>query len=113
MVRKCIPKGLGILRSRLAAVGVGRCNDKTPQPEACATRMKNIRRTISHDWNDSGILVGVPSKLICLFFVWMIAAAQPFSAQAQSTQAPAEPVQPAPQTSTPVPQQTLPAPPPP
>jgi N-acetylmuramoyl-L-alanine amidase len=55
--------------------------------------------------------VGVPSKLICLYFMWMIAAAQAFSAQAQSTQPPAAPAQPAPQTSTPVPQQTLPAPP--
>ncbi len=67
---------------------------------------QNFRRTISQDWNDSGILVGVPSKLICFFSVWMIAAAQAFSAQAQSTQAPAAPGQPAPQTSTPVPQQT-------
>jgi N-acetylmuramoyl-L-alanine amidase len=72
--------------------------------------MKNIRRTISHDWNDSGILVGVPSKPICFFFVWMIAAAQTFSAQAQSPQVPPAPGQPAPQTATPVPQQTLPAP---
>jgi N-acetylmuramoyl-L-alanine amidase len=54
--------------------------------------------------------VGVPSKPICLFFVWMIAAAQAFSAQAPSTQAPAAPGQPAPQSSTPVPQQTLPPP---
>jgi N-acetylmuramoyl-L-alanine amidase len=52
----------------------------------------------------------VPSKLICLLFVWTIAAAQAFSAQAQSIQPPAAPGQPAPQTSTPVPQQTLPAP---
>src|SRR5260221_4402088 len=72
--------------------------------------MKNLKLTISQDLNDSGILVGVPSKPICLFFVWMIAAAQAFSAQAQSTQAPQAPGQTAPQTSTPVPQQTLPAP---
>jgi N-acetylmuramoyl-L-alanine amidase len=50
----------------------------------------------------------VPSKLICFLFVWMIAAAQAFSAQAQSTQAPAAPGQPASQTSVPVPQQTPP-----
>jgi N-acetylmuramoyl-L-alanine amidase len=72
---------------------------------------ENIRRTNSHDWNDSGILGGVPSKPICLFFVCMIAAAQAFSAQAPSAQAPPAPGQPAPQTSTPpVPQQTLPTP---
>lgn len=52
----------------------------------------------------------MPSKPICLFFVWMIAASQAFSAQAQSAQVPAAPGQPAPQTSTPVAQQTLPAP---
>ena len=72
--------------------------------------MKKFRRTISHVWNDSGILVGVPSKPICFFFVWMIAAAQTFSAQTQSPQVPPAPGQPAPQTATPVPQQTLPAP---
>ena len=71
---------------------------------------RNKWRSHSHDWNDSGILGGVPSKLICLFFVWMMAAAQAFSAQAQSTQAPAAPGQPAPQTSPAVPQQTPPAP---
>jgi N-acetylmuramoyl-L-alanine amidase len=48
----------------------------------------------------------VPSKLTGFFFVWMIAAAQAFSAQAQSTQVPAAPGQTAPQTSTPVPPQT-------
>ena len=70
------------------------------------------RRTNSQDWNDSGILGGVPSKPICLFFVWMIAVAQAFSAQAPSAQAPPAPGQPVPQTSTPpVPQQTLPTPP--
>jgi N-acetylmuramoyl-L-alanine amidase len=55
---------------------------------------QNIRRTISHDWNDSGILGGVPSKSICLFLVWMLAAAQAFSAQVQPAQAPAAPAQP-------------------
>lgn len=76
-------------------------------------REENFKWTISQDLNDSGILVGVPSKPICLFFVLMIAAAQALSAQAQSTQAPAEPGQPAPQTSAPVPQQTPPTPAPP
>jgi N-acetylmuramoyl-L-alanine amidase len=51
----------------------------------------------------------VPSKPICLIFVWLIAAAQVFSARAQSTQAPAAPVQPAPQSSAPVTPQTPPA----
>jgi N-acetylmuramoyl-L-alanine amidase len=75
-------------------------------------RKENIRRTISQDWNDSGILVGVPSKPICLFFVWMIAAGQAFSAQAPSAQVPPAPGLPAPQTSTPpVPEQTPPTPP--
>jgi len=78
--------------------------------DAGATIWKNTRRGLSRDWDDSGILGGVPSKLICLLFVWMIAAAQAFSAQAQSTQAPAAPGQPAPQSSTTVPQQTFPAP---
>jgi len=73
-------------------------------------QQQQIRRTISQDWNDSGILVEVPSKPICLFFVWMIAAAQAFSAQAPATQVPAAPGQPAPQTSTPVTQQTPPVP---
>jgi N-acetylmuramoyl-L-alanine amidase len=67
-------------------------------------------RTLSHDGNDSGILVGVPSKLICFFFVLILAAAQPVLAQVQSTQAPAAPIQPAPQTSIPAPQQAPPAP---
>jgi N-acetylmuramoyl-L-alanine amidase len=71
---------------------------------------KQIKWTNSHDWNDSGILVEVPSKPICFFFVWVIAAAQAFSAQTQSTQVPAAPAQPAPQISAPVPQQTPPAP---
>jgi N-acetylmuramoyl-L-alanine amidase len=74
--------------------------------------LRNTPRTISQEWNDSGILVGVPSKLTCLIFVWIIAAAQAFSAQAQSTQAPTEPAQPAPQTSAPVPQQAPATPPP-
>ena len=72
----------------------------------CLQDERNTPRTVSQEWNDSGILVGVPSKLICLIFVWMIAAAQAFPAQAPSTQAPEAPGQPAPQTSTPVPQQT-------
>ena len=67
-------------------------------------------RTLSHDGNDSGILVGVPSKSICLFFALVIVAAQAFSAQAQPTHVPAAPGQPAAQTSTPVPQQTPPSP---
>jgi N-acetylmuramoyl-L-alanine amidase len=50
--------------------------------------------------------VEVPSKLICLFFIWMFAAAQAFSAQAQSTQTPSTPTQPPPQTTAPVAQQT-------
>ncbi len=54
--------------------------------------------------------MGVPSKLIYLFFVLIIVAAQAFSAQAQSAQTPAAPGQSAPQTSTPVPQQTPPTP---
>jgi N-acetylmuramoyl-L-alanine amidase len=69
-----------------------------------------IKWTISHVGNDSGILGGVPSKPICYFLVWMIAAAQAFSAQAQSTQVPAVSGQPATQTSAPAAQQTLPAP---
>jgi N-acetylmuramoyl-L-alanine amidase len=52
----------------------------------------------------------VPSKSICLFFVWMVAAAQAFSAQPQSTQTPPAPSQPAPQASTPATPQTPPAP---
>jgi len=68
---------------------------------------RNTPRTLSHDWNDSGILGGVPRKPICFFFALMIATAQAFSARTQSTQAPAGPGQPAPQPSTPVPQQSL------
>jgi len=52
----------------------------------------------------------MPGKPICMIIVWMIAASQAFSAQAQTTQAPATPVQPAPQTLAPIPQQTPPAP---
>ena len=78
---------------------------------APATKVENIRRTISHDWIDSGILVEVPSKLTSLFLIWMIAAAQAFSAHAQSTQTPSAPGQPLPQTSEPVPQPTPSAPP--
>jgi N-acetylmuramoyl-L-alanine amidase len=48
--------------------------------------------------------------MICFIFVWMIAAARVFSAQAPSTQVPAAPSQSAPQTSTPVPQQASPPP---
>jgi N-acetylmuramoyl-L-alanine amidase len=51
----------------------------------------------------------VPSKSICLFFVLILAAAQPFSARAQSTQPLAAPGQLAPQMSAPVPQQAPPA----
>jgi N-acetylmuramoyl-L-alanine amidase len=59
-------------------------------------------------WNDSGILVEVPSKLICFLFALMVSAALATLAQAQSTQAPAaSAAQPAPQTTTPAPQQTL------
>jgi N-acetylmuramoyl-L-alanine amidase len=71
---------------------------------------KNIRRTIHRDGNDSGILVGMPSRPIYFFFVLMISAAHAFSAQAQSTQAPAAPQPPSPQTSTPAPLQTPPTP---
>lgn len=71
--------------------------------------MKNIADPLSHDWNDSGILGGVPIKLSCLFLVWTIAGAQAVLARAQSTQPAAAPVQPAPQTSNPVPPQTPPA----
>jgi len=74
-----------------------------------AQQQQNIGPAISQDWNDSGILVGVPSKPNCLFLVLMIAAAQAFSALAQSALAPAAPGQFAPQTSAPVPQQALPA----
>src|SRR5580693_620463 len=52
----------------------------------------------------------MPGKPICLIILWMMAASQAFSAQAQTTQAPATPVQPAPQTSAPIPQQAPPAP---
>jgi N-acetylmuramoyl-L-alanine amidase len=47
----------------------------------------------------------VPGKSIFFFFVWMIAAAQIVSAQAQSPQTPSPPAQPAPQTSAPGPDQ--------
>ncbi len=63
---------------------------------------------LSHDFNDSGILVVVPSKAIFLFFVCMLTAAQAFSAQAQPAQTPAAPAQPVPQTSPVVPQQATP-----
>ncbi|HSZ19439.1 MAG TPA: N-acetylmuramoyl-L-alanine amidase [Candidatus Acidoferrum sp.] len=58
------------------------------------------------DGNDSGILVVMRGKPICLIILWMIAASQAYSAQTQTTQAPAEPGQPAPQTSPPNPPQT-------
>src|SRR5271156_5242392 len=72
----------------------------------CVQRERNPPPSHSRVGNDSGILVAVPSKLICLFFALLVAAAQAFSAQAQTPQAPAAPGQPAPQISTPVPQQT-------
>jgi N-acetylmuramoyl-L-alanine amidase len=55
--------------------------------------------------NDSGILVGVPSKHIFPIFLPVIAAACLFSARAQSTQAPATPAQPPAQGPAAVPQQ--------
>lgn len=62
------------------------------------------------DGNDSGILVGMPGKPICLTILWMIAASQAYSAQTQTTQAPAAPGQPAPQSPIPNPPQQPPAP---
>jgi N-acetylmuramoyl-L-alanine amidase len=67
---------------------IRRSSSISPRPQ------QKIGWTMSHDWNDSGILVAVPSKLICFFFVWTIAAAQAFSSQAQPEQAPAAPAQP-------------------
>jgi N-acetylmuramoyl-L-alanine amidase len=60
--------------------------------------------------NHSGILVRVPSKLIRIFPVLIIAAAQAFSTQTQPTQALAVPRQTASQPLPPVPQQTSPTP---
>jgi N-acetylmuramoyl-L-alanine amidase len=62
--------------------------------------------SVSQDLHDSGILVGVPSKTIGLFFICMIATAQIIAASAQSTQPPIAPVQPGQQPTTPAPPQT-------
>jgi len=50
---------------------------------------KIFKRTCSPDSYDSGILVGVPSKLKRLIFLWVIVTAQAVAAQAPAVQTPA------------------------
>lgn len=78
-------------------------------PSAMPQFLQNFRRTFSHGPIDSGILVGVPGKLICSFLVCMITAAQAFSAQAPSNQVPEPAAPPLQQPSIPSPQQAAPS----
>jgi N-acetylmuramoyl-L-alanine amidase len=87
---------------------LARTKTRRLKPAPHARNKKIFWQAVSRVGNDSGILVGVPSKSICLFFVLILAAAQPFSARALSTPLSQAPGQPAPQTSTPIPPQSAP-----
>lgn len=71
------------------------------------TKKRAANSQLSHD---SGILVRVPGKSILFFFVWMIAAAQLVSAQAQSPQTPPTPAPASPQAPAPAQDQQQPPP---
>lgn len=64
---------------------------------------------MSHEGNDSGILVRVPSKWICLIYVCVMAAAHALSGAPASAQAPASSGQATPQSTPAAPQQMPPA----